>query len=254
MLKNIIIIESGEISLKVHYKPLTDINDEPLVKIEAESKQFEGNYEEEKINYQESYEVKDNFEVNPLSYFSIKGEDPEKQLLENNHPSSSSLYQCENYHLSDNEIIDKPLNSFVLSNPVQVNPPQLCSNCNLFSGDIFHNSHIFCFTCLYTAYTSTMNAILIKIKEKKISELPNKFVLRCIDNECNIPLKIPMYLILKSVLDKMESEWKEIAINFMPYFDGIKTAFSICKCENTIGNIEHVVLGCKCLRNMNYNN
>ena len=131
----------------------------------------------------------------------------------------------------------------------QKNIPRIftvCSLCGNPEGYKFSCSHSYCFSCLYLIYLENFNSALILIQSGNIKSLKESFQVRCTSNGCGTLIRVPLDFISQNIVKQVPEDLRIIMHEFLPYFDGIKTKFTICNCGRCIGKIGMITLNCKC--------
>ena len=137
-----------------------------------------------------------------------------------------------------NKIIQQPHNEIILE--------VSCSTCKSNSDVAFLCNHNLCNNCILNESFHVIKSFAVLVYDHVITEIPEKFALHCPVISCKSKIRMP-FIILYYILQKYLSQYELYILHaFIPYFDGIRCKFVVCRCNNTVGLVNNLRLNCAC--------
>lgn len=124
-----------------------------------------------------------------------------------------------------------------------------CTSCHQESDIAFQCNHNHCYKCIFNQLINKLTGFIYLANNNRVEEIENQFKLLCLSKGCNEAIQVPSKMMLEYQMGELE---RYILTEFIPYFDGIKTKFSICKCGFLLGSISKIKMNCYCDRNLPY--
>ena len=122
-----------------------------------------------------------------------------------------------------------------------------CVNCKEVSNFALTCNHNQCYTCLIKKNLPTYYEFVKRIIDKNLSQIKNKFIIKCCAENCNFEFNLPSCILLENNVKLFSKAQEEVISEFIPYLDGLSLEFTLCRCpHNTkiIAKINDCILGC----------
>lgn len=122
-----------------------------------------------------------------------------------------------------------------------------CQSCKEFSDFALPCNHNVCNNCVFHSNFKIFSDFLECFYSKTPEKIPEKSFSICPVKNCSVKVRVSTSFFFKFCESYFSPENLAIFSLFLPYFDGIKSKFLMCRCGNLIGLIGKLKLNCACI-------
>ena len=121
-----------------------------------------------------------------------------------------------------------------------------CHVCKGESNVAFACDHNLCYQCIAKNCFPVFQKFIQCYRQGRPEGIPRNSVFVCPVSNCKKNIRVPTELLLTMNKGMIQQTDLEILSVFIPYFDGIRARFSVCKCNRIVGDAGGININCNC--------